>query len=180
VMQHFVQCYVRSVLIPENYHAYRVAHKDDVNATLIEQTRGGIIVRRERGNLLSTMLHLSKILHGILVARSAANFRTQAVAKAVRGRPALLKLTRNKIRLVQISHEVLWSAMRPGVPFEGAAITIPLRIESRCQLVQLQQASPQYLSSDLAKSNRGGYRPAAEAQILLSAVAHAAIAIALR
>src|SRR4030095_72702 len=63
-MQHLVQCYIRSVLIPENYHAYRVAHKDDVDATLIEQTRGGIIVRRERGNLLTAMLHLAKIFHG--------------------------------------------------------------------------------------------------------------------
>ena len=69
--------------------------------------------------------------------------------------------------------------MRPRVRFGHAAVTIPLRIESRRPLGQLQQASPQYLSSDLAKSDRGGYRPRAEAQTLLSAVADAAIGIAL-
>ena len=63
VMQHLVQCYIRSVLITQNYHAYGVAHEDDVDATLIEQTRGGIIVRRERGNLLTALLHLAKIFH---------------------------------------------------------------------------------------------------------------------
>src|SRR5215831_19506378 len=62
-MQHLVQRYIRSVLITENYHAYGVAHKDNVDATLIEQTCGRIIVRRQRGNLLTALLHLTKILH---------------------------------------------------------------------------------------------------------------------
>src|SRR5262245_43577786 len=64
VMQHFVQCYIRGVPITQNYHAYGVAHKDDVDATLIEQTRSRIIVRRERGNLVTALLHLAKISHG--------------------------------------------------------------------------------------------------------------------
>src|SRR6478609_5209162 len=63
MMQHFVQCYVRSVRVTQNYHAYGVAHEDDVDATLIEQTRGGIIVRRERSDLLTALLHLAKIFH---------------------------------------------------------------------------------------------------------------------
>src|SRR6478735_4440111 len=62
-MQHFVQCYIRGVLITKNYHAYGVAHEDDVDPALIEQTGGGIIVRRERGNLLTAPLHLPKIFH---------------------------------------------------------------------------------------------------------------------
>jgi hypothetical protein len=62
-MQHFVQCYIRSVLITQNYHPYGVAHEDDVDATLIEQTRGGIIVRRERGNFFAAPLHFAKIFH---------------------------------------------------------------------------------------------------------------------
>src|SRR5262249_41251569 len=100
-MQHFVQRYIRSVLIPENYHAYRVAHKDDVDATLIEQTRGGIIVRRKRGNLLTTMLHLPKILHGTWSQDQLAISERKPRQKAVRGRPAPPKLTRDKIRLAQ-------------------------------------------------------------------------------
>ncbi len=63
VMQHLVQCYIRSVRITQNYHAHGVAHEDDVDATLIEQTRGGIIVRREGSDLLTAMLHLAKIFH---------------------------------------------------------------------------------------------------------------------
>jgi hypothetical protein len=62
-MQHFVQCYVRSVRITQNYHAYGVAHENDVDPTLIEQTRGGIIVRRKRSDLLTALLHLAKIFH---------------------------------------------------------------------------------------------------------------------
>jgi hypothetical protein len=50
-------------LITQNHHAYGVAHEDDVDATLIEQTRSGIIVRRERGDPLATLLHLAKIFH---------------------------------------------------------------------------------------------------------------------
>src|SRR5439155_14753937 len=82
VMQHFVQCYTRSVLITQNYHAYGVAHEDDVDATLIEQTRRRVIVRRERGNFLAAPLHLAKIFHIRLVGRSAADVRTQAGGKS--------------------------------------------------------------------------------------------------
>ena len=63
VVQHLVQCYIRSVRITQNHHAHGVAHEDDVDATLIEQTRSGIIVCRERGNLLAAPLHLAKIFH---------------------------------------------------------------------------------------------------------------------
>src|SRR5215208_6220459 len=64
MMQHFVQCYIRRVRIAQNYHAYGVAYEDDVDATLIEQTRGRIIVRRECCDLLTALLHLAKIFHG--------------------------------------------------------------------------------------------------------------------
>src|SRR6516162_949909 len=101
VMQHFVQCYIRSVLIPQNYHAYRVAHEDHVDATLIEQTRRGIIVRRECSNLLTALLHLSKIFHGAWSQDQLPISERKPRQKAVRGRPALLKLTRDKIRLAQ-------------------------------------------------------------------------------
>ena len=100
--------------------------------------------------------------------------------KAVRGRPTLPKLTQDKIKLPQISHEVLWSAMRPGVRFGHAEVTIPLRIESRRQIVQLQQAISEWFSSGLATASPAGYRLGGEGQTLLSAVADAAIAIALR
>src|SRR4029077_15161907 len=89
VMQHFVQCYICSVPITQNYHAYRIAHEDDVDATLIEQPRGGIIVRRKRGNSLAALLHLAKISHGRRLERSAADFRTQAVAKSGAALPLL-------------------------------------------------------------------------------------------
>src|ERR1700751_956340 len=60
MMQHFLQCYISSVLITQNYHADGVAYEDDVDATLIEQTCGGIIVRRKRSDLFTALLHLAK------------------------------------------------------------------------------------------------------------------------
>ena len=92
VMQHFVQCYIRSVLITQNYHAYGVAHEDDVDATLIEQTRGGIIVRRERSDLLTALLHLAKIFHRACSQDQLPISERKLWPKAARGRPALPKL----------------------------------------------------------------------------------------
>ena len=92
-MQHFVQCYIRSVLITQNYHAYGVAHEDDVDATLIEQTRGGIIVRRERSNLLTALLHLAKIFHCACSQDQLPISERKLRQKAVRG-ACTPKLTR--------------------------------------------------------------------------------------
>src|ERR1051325_3343919 len=62
-MQHFVQRYIRRIVVTEDHHAYRVAHENDVDATLIEQARSRIIVRRQRRDLLTAFFHLLEIFH---------------------------------------------------------------------------------------------------------------------
>src|SRR4029077_15004604 len=118
VMQHFVHCYIRSILITQNYHAYGVAHEDDVDATLIEQTRGGIIVRRERSNFLAAPLHLAKIFHCSCSQDQLPISERKPRPKAVRGRAALTKLTRNEIRLSRnFARSALEVRTRPRVAF---------------------------------------------------------------
>src|SRR4029077_1143105 len=94
VMQHFVQCYLRSVLITQNYHSDGVAHEDDVDATLIEQTRGGIIVRRERRDLLTALLHLAKIFH-----RACSQDQLPISERKLWRKAALRRRTPNRKRL---------------------------------------------------------------------------------
>ena len=81
VMQHLFQRHTRGVLIPKHHHSHRIAHEDDVDAAFVEQSRGGIIVSRQRSDFLTALLHLAKILHGHLLERSAADLRTQACGK---------------------------------------------------------------------------------------------------
>ena len=135
-MQHFVQCYVRSVLITQNYHAYGVAHEDDVDATLIEQTRGGIIVRRERGDLLAALLPSRENLSLRLLARSAAHFRTQAVAES----GAAAAVLQSKRRNARAMSATFWSAA-VLCRFGFAKTTMCPQSERRCQTVQILQAS---------------------------------------
>ena len=48
VVEHLVESDGQGVLVAEDDHAERVADEDHVDAGLVEQARGGIVIRGER------------------------------------------------------------------------------------------------------------------------------------
>src|SRR5207249_9202684 len=82
-------------------HPHRVAHENDVDAAFVEQSRRGIIVSRQRGDFLTPFFYLPKILHRPARKISRRFENASLLGKAVRRRPVLQKLSRNKIRLLK-------------------------------------------------------------------------------
>src|SRR4030095_9848052 len=107
-------CYIRSVLITENYHAYGVAHEDNVDATLIEQTRGRVIVRRKRSNLLAAPLHFAKVLH-CACSQDQLPISERKLDRKAKGRRPNSQLTRNESKHKQLRMKCFGVRMRPGV-----------------------------------------------------------------
>src|ERR1051326_9578798 len=119
MMQHFIQGYLGGVRVTENYHAYRVAHEDDVDAALVEQTGRRIIVCRERGYLLPALLHLAKVFHAHTRRKIARRLRNascliQVLRSAPHRTPIRLKVERDpRARWLEARSTFAW------IPFES-------------------------------------------------------------
>ena len=64
VVQHLVHGDGKRVFVAEDHHGQRVADKDEVDAGLVHQARGGVVVGGERGDGLALALHLAECGHG--------------------------------------------------------------------------------------------------------------------
>src|ERR1700730_8573412 len=64
MMQHLFERDVRRIFVSQHDHADGVADQNDVDPALVEQARRRIIIRGQRGDLLSAPLHFAKIFHG--------------------------------------------------------------------------------------------------------------------
>ena len=64
VVQHLVHGDGERVFVAEDHHGQRVADKDEIDAGLVDQPRGGVVVGGERGDGLALALHLAECGHG--------------------------------------------------------------------------------------------------------------------
>ena len=64
VVQHLVDGDGKSVFLAEHDHGERVADEDQIHAGLVDQARGRVVVRGQRGDGLALALHLSQRGHG--------------------------------------------------------------------------------------------------------------------
>ena len=71
VVQHLIHAHGHGVLVAQHHHGQRVAHQDHVNAGLIHQARGGIVVGGQASDALAPLLFLLDCLDGYLRARLA-------------------------------------------------------------------------------------------------------------
>ena len=74
VVQHLIHAHRHGVLVAQHHHGQRVAHQDHVNAGLIHQARGGIVVGGQASDALAPLLFLLDCLDGYLRARLARIF----------------------------------------------------------------------------------------------------------
>ena len=57
MMQHVRHRHLRGIRVAEHDHSHRIANQNHRNAGFIEQFRRRIIIRRERGDLLTALFH---------------------------------------------------------------------------------------------------------------------------
>ena len=143
MMQHFFQCDTRGVLITKYNHPHRVAHENDVDAAFVEQSRSGIIVSRQRGDFLTPFFYLPKILHRPARKISRRFENASLLGKAVRRRPVLQKLSRNKIPLLK-------SFARSAL--ECARVLASLFAPESCPLRDYQLSAKRITSPDFPSS----------------------------
>ena len=81
VVQHLVHGDGEGVFVAEHDHGERVADQDQVDAGLVDQARGGIVVGGERGDGLALALHLSECGHGDFCDRDDRRRRSRAAGE---------------------------------------------------------------------------------------------------
>ena len=131
VVQHLVHGDGERVFVAQDDHGERVADEHEIDSGFIDEARGGIVVRGERGDGLALALHFSQCRHGDFCDRGIRSEDDRAAEKLVRLMLSPVPLRRLRMRPEQERVYAYWLRQSQASCLSPRMVTLLLQV--RCK-----------------------------------------------